>query len=64
MEKFIRFLKVTNDTAERGIGTITEYSKILTKNHKLRCLMMQGIEYSRKVHPDFMKKTLNNNTRW
>ena len=26
--------------------------------------MLQGVEMSRKIHPDFKKKTLNNNTRW
>ena len=64
MEEFVRHLKVTNDAAERGIGTITDYSKILTKNHKLKIKMLQGVEMSRKIHPDQKKKTLNNNTRW
>lgn len=64
MEDYVRTVKVTNDVAERGVKTITDYSKILTKDNEMRIKLLQGVEMSRKITPDFNKKTLNTNTRW
>jgi hypothetical protein len=64
MEEFARTVKVVNDTAERGVKFITDYAKILTKNEDLRRKLLQGVEMSRKINPDFKKSTLNSNTRW
>ena len=64
MEEYVRSLKVVNDTAERGVKMITDYSKILTKDEKLRGKLLQGVEMSRKINPNFKKSTLNTNTRW
>ena len=43
---------------------ISDYSKILTKDNELRRKLLQGVEMSRKIHPNFNKKTLNTDTRW
>ena len=64
MEEYMRTVKVTNDAAERGVKLISDYSKILTKNNETRVKLLQGVEMSRKINPDFKKSTLNNNTRW
>ena len=64
MREFVRTVKVTNDAAERGVKMITDYSKILTKDNELRRKLLQGVEMSRKIHPNFNKKTLNTDTRW
>ena len=64
MESFVRTVKVTNDVAERGVKIISDYSKILTHDNSLRRKLLQGVEMSRKINPDFKKMTLNKNTRW
>ena len=64
MEGFVRTVKVTNDVAERGVKIISDYAKILTQDNSLRRQLLQGVEMSRKIHPDFKKMTLNQDTRW
>ena len=64
MEEFVRTVKVVNDAAERGIKLISDYSQILTKDEKVRAKLLQGVEMSRQINPDFKKNTLNSNTRW
>ena len=64
MEEYVRTVKVVNDAAERGIKLISDYSQILTKDNVTRVKLLQGVEMSRKINPDFNKSTLNNNTRW
>ena len=64
MECFVRTVKVTNDVAEHGVKIISDYSKILTHNNSLRRKLLQGVEMSRKINPNFKKMTLNKNTRW
>ena len=64
MEGFVRTVKVTNDVAERGVKIISDYAKILTQDNSLRRKLLQGVEMSRKIHPDFKKMTLNKNTCW
>ena len=64
LREFVRTVKVCNDAAERGVAMISDYSKILTKDNELRRKLLQGVEMSRKIHPNFTKKTLNTDTRW
>ena len=64
MEEFVCSVKVTNGVAERGCGTITKFSKIITRDDELRRKLLQGVEISRKMKPDFSKMTLNNNNYW
>ena len=56
---FVRTVKVTNDVAERGVKMAADYANILTKDEEMRKLILQGVEKSRKMYPNFMKKTLN-----
>ena len=61
MEIYVRTVKVVNDLAERGIKLISDYSQILTNDNQTRVTLLQGVEMSRKIHPNFKKS--NNNTR-
>ena len=56
---YVRTAKVTNDVAERGVKMAADYADILTKDDEMRKKIMQGVEKSRKMFPNFMKKTLN-----
>ena len=58
-ERFVSSVKVTNDVAERGVKLATDYAHILTKDDEMRQVILQGVERSRKMFPDFRKKTLN-----
>lgn len=51
-------LAVVNDSAERGIKLITEYSRILTKDEDHRQLILQIVKDFRENYPDVKKKTL------
>ena len=64
MENFVRTVKDNKNVAERCVKIISDYSKILTKDINLRRKLLQGVETSRKIHPDFKKMTLNKNTCW
>ena len=64
MREFVRTVKVSNDAAERGVKIISDYAKILTQDNDMRRKLLQGVEMSRKIHPNFTKKTLNTDTRW
>ena len=64
MREFVRTVKVCNDAAERGVAMISDYSKILTQDNELRRKLLQGVKMSRKIYPNFNKKTLNTDTRW
>ena len=58
MEEFILNLKITNDTAERGVKMIQDYSKILTKDTKERQDILQVVEQHRNEIRDVKKSTL------
>ena len=58
MEEFILNLKITNDTAERGVKMIQDYSKILTKDSKERQDILQVVEQHRDEIRDVKKSTL------
>ena len=64
MREFVRTVKVSNDAAERRVKMISDYAKILTQDNSMRRKLLQGVEMSRNIHPDFTKKTLNTDTRW
>ena len=55
----MRTVKVTNDVAERGVKLAIDYATMLTKDDSLRAMILQGVEKSRRMYPDFRKKTLN-----
>ena len=59
IEKFVRTVKTTNDTAERGIKLMTDYAQILSKDEHTKQWILQVVDNHRKVFPDFNKNTLN-----
>ena len=56
---FVHTVKVTNDVAERWVEMAADYPTILTKDDKIRSMILQGVEMCRKKFPNFHKKTLN-----
>ena len=56
---FVRTVKVTNDVAEHGIELVGDYTQILTKDEDMREKLLQGVEWNRRMFPNFKKKTLN-----
>ena len=58
-EEFVKTAKVTNDVAERGVKMAKDYATILTKDDKVRAMLLQGVESCRQKFPDLKKSTLN-----
>ena len=63
MENFVRNLKLTNDTAERGVKLVTDYCKTLTKDSEDLQNLMQVVEQHRGEYKDVKKTTLNKASR-
>ena len=59
IENFVRTVKTTNDTAERGVKLMTDYAQILTHDEDMRQWILQAVDNNRKMFPDFNKNTLN-----
>ena len=57
-EKFVRTVKVVNDTADREVKLISEFATIITSDPKQREWLLQGVENYRQQYPDFGKKTI------
>lgn len=53
-------LSVVNDVAERGVGLITEYNLLFTKDETQKQALMIGVAENRKEVPDTRKKTVLN----
>ena len=51
--------KVTNDVAERGVKMAADFATLLTKDDSNRSMLLQGVDRSRRNHPNFQKKSLN-----
>ena len=47
------------DVAERVIEMAQNYANIMTKDDKVRAMIIQGVDMHRKKFPDFGKNTLN-----
>ena len=52
-------MKVTNDTAERGIQILEDYKDVLTTDNKQRNVIFHCVENTRKKYPNFKKKPLS-----
>ena len=52
MEEFVRTVKTTNDTAERGVKHMTDYANILTKDDGMKQWILQAVDDNRKKYPD------------
>ena len=61
METWVRNLKVTNDTAERGVKLVSDYCDSLTKDSDDLQNLLQVVEEHRREFPDVNvnKATLN-----
>ena len=59
LEQLVMNMKVTNDTAERGIKILEDYKDVLTTDNEQRHVILHCVENIRKKYPDFKKKTLS-----
>ena len=59
-EKFVRTVKVVNDSAERGVKLISDFATIITNDPEQRAWLLQGVENHRKQYPCFAKKNSEN----
>lgn len=59
LQQLIVNLKVTNDTAERGIKILEDFKNVLTTDNEQRNMILHCVESIRKKYPDFKKKTLS-----
>ena len=57
--EFVKTVKVTNDVADRGVKLASDFATMLTKDDEMRAMLLQGVERSRKMFPNFKKQTLN-----
>ena len=58
-ERLVFNIKVTNDTAERGIKILEDYKDVLTTHNEQRNMILHCVESIRQKYPDFRKKTLS-----
>ena len=58
MENWVRTLKVTNDTAERGVKLVSDFCTTLTKDSEDLQNLLQVVEQHRREYPDVNKATL------
>ena len=56
-EEIVHALRVTNDTAERGVAMIQEYSGLLTRSEKRTQFLLKVVAEHRKLFPDSNKMT-------
>ena len=59
LERLVFNIKVTNDTAERGIKILEDYKDVQTTDNKQRNMILHCVESIRQKYPDFRKKTLS-----
>ena len=50
--KLLSKLTVTNDVAERGVGLMTQYNKLITKNEKEKQNLLLIVQDNRQSIPD------------
>ena len=54
----VKSIKVTNDSAERGVHLMTEFDKLLTKDKKQQQYLLRGVHERRKAKPSCNKSKL------
>jgi hypothetical protein len=57
-KKVVEKIKVTNDTAERGVKLIEEYNSKLSTKEEQKQFILQIVSAYRKQYPDCRKQTL------
>ena len=62
MKEFVKHLKTTNDTAERGIKLISDYAQLITKNEDQKQALLQVVQEHRRLHPGQKKSNFINVT--
>ena len=55
-ERLVMNMKVTNNTAERGIKILEDYKDDLTTDNEQRNVILHCVKNIRKKYPDFKKK--------
>ena len=60
MHDFVSSLKLTNDTAERGVQLVQQSVRTITREEKDMQWLLQCVEAHRKRFTTFRKSTLNN----
>ena len=60
MKDFIKYLKTTNDSAERGVKMISDFANCLTKDDSQRADIIQVVQKHRNFHPDIKKSNFVN----
>lgn len=60
--KKIANIKVTNDTAERGVKLVEDYNAKLSAKEEQKQYMLQIVADYRKMYPDSKKETIVNIT--
>lgn len=56
--KFVKTAKVVNDTAERGVKLMQDFSKSVTKSESDKQNLLQNVESHRKKMPNFKKSSM------
>ena len=56
---WVRTAKVVNDSCERGVKMIQDFSNTLTSDTEIRKGLLKAVAASREQYPEFSKKTLN-----
>ena len=59
LERLVFNIKVTYDTAERGIKILEDYKDVQTTDNEQRNMILHCVESIRQKYPDFRKKTLS-----
>ena len=59
LERLVFNIKVTNDTAEKGIKTLEDYKDVQTTDNEQRNMILHCVESIRQKYLDFRKKTLS-----
>ena len=60
MKEFAKTVKITNDTAERGVKIISDYAQTITKNESQRQFLLQLVQEHRKLNPGQSKTNFLN----
>ena len=54
----INIIRVVNDTAERGIGLISDFNDVITKNEDQKQSLLKVVAKDRKENPSKSKQSL------
>lgn len=57
-KKIVKNLKVTKDSAERGVKLMTDFNSILTRDEEQRQYLLHVVAENRKLYPKASKDTL------